>query len=91
MDSQLWIHNHCHTSSCLTHTYIAQCLIGKRYRTRERSVLEVGLSKDVLLMVKRVFRRLQGKEMRKEKGVGASRAFPERLQQDEATKIKTLI
>ena len=52
---------------------------------------KVGLRKDVLLMVRRVFRRLQGKEMRKEKGAGASKAFLERLQQDEATKVKTLI
>ena len=57
---------------------LEHCLIGKRYRTRERSVLEVGLSKDVLLMVGRTFRRLQGKEMRERKGTGASKALPER-------------
>ena len=51
----------------------------------------MGLSKDVLLMVRRVFRWLQGKEMRKEKGAGALKAFPVRLQQDEAMKVKTLI
>ena len=50
----------------------ANCLIGKRYRTRERSVLEVGLSKDVLLMVGRAFRWLHGKEMRERKGLWAA-------------------
>ena len=50
---------------------MGSCFNGKRYGTRERSVLEVGLSEDVLLMVGRVFRRLQGKEMRERKGTGA--------------------
>ena len=49
----------------------ANCLIGKRYGTRERSILEVDLSKDVLLMVGRVFRQLQEKEMRERKSIGA--------------------
>ena len=53
-------------------------MIEKRYGTRERLVLEVGLSKEVLLMVGRAFRRLQGKETRERKGTGASKALPER-------------
>ena len=37
-----------------------------------------GLIKDVLLMVGKAFRRLQGNKMRKGKGAGARRALPER-------------
>ena len=40
-----------------------------------------GLSKEVLLMVGKAFRRLQGKEMRKGKGAGARRALLERYNQ----------
>ena len=66
------------------------CLIGKQFGTRERSVFRCGLSKYVLLTVRRAFRLLQGKEMREKKA-----PEPRRLYRRDTTrrdnKGKTLI
>ena len=57
---------------------IRQLFDRKTVRNEKTFNFEIGLSKDVLLMAKRVFRWLQGKEIPERKGTGASRALPKR-------------
>lgn len=65
-------------SDWVTHVPPSQLFERETVLVVKCSISDVGLSKDVLLMVGKAFRRLQGKEMRKGKDAKARRALTER-------------